>query len=97
MHNYIKVIFVFPLFFSLFSLNIFETNTSILQATTMSSTNEQKIHETVDKVTASAQQEIDKLKAELDDLRTKSKPKIKEAETFLTSPSAIGFYQGGYL
>ncbi|KAI8878010.1 hypothetical protein K501DRAFT_229213 [Backusella circina FSU 941] len=60
----------------------------------MASTSEQKIHEVVDNVTTSAQQEIDKLKTELDDLRTKSKPKIKEAETFLTSPSAIGFYQG---
>lgn len=41
-----------------------------------------------------AEDEVNKLKAELAELRRNVGPKIQEAENFLTSPSAIAFYKG---
>jgi molecular chaperone GrpE (heat shock protein) len=57
-------------------------------------TNEKKINEAYDKVSSTAQDELAKVKAEFDDFKKRSGPKVQEAENFLTSPSAIGFYQG---
>ncbi|KAI8985284.1 hypothetical protein BDB01DRAFT_850322 [Pilobolus umbonatus] len=56
--------------------------------------NEQKINETVDRVSNSAQEEYQKLKTEYEELKRKSQPKVREAENYLCSPSAISFYQG---
>ncbi|KAI8371650.1 uncharacterized protein BYT42DRAFT_580989 [Radiomyces spectabilis] len=55
---------------------------------------EKKINENIDKASNSAQEEVTRLRAELDDLRRRAGPKVKEAESFLCSPAAIGFYQG---
>ncbi|ORZ24410.1 hypothetical protein BCR42DRAFT_402889 [Absidia repens] len=45
-----------------------------------------------DKATKSAQEEVVRLRRELDDL--KANPKVKKAEAYLTSPASYGFYQG---
>jgi hypothetical protein len=55
---------------------------------------DQKISENIDKVADQTKQELTKLKAEYEEFKRNAQPKVKEAETFLTSPSAIGFYQG---
>ena len=41
-----------------------------------------------------AEEEVNKLKTELADLKRKAGPKIQEAENYLTSPSAVTFYKG---
>lgn len=56
--------------------------------------NEKKIHQTYDKVSATAQEELSKVKAELNEFKKRSGPQVQKAENALTSPSAIGFYQG---
>ncbi|CDS06848.1 hypothetical protein LRAMOSA09373 [Lichtheimia ramosa] len=48
----------------------------------------------IDKASSFAQDEVSRLRAELDDLRRKAGPKMHEAENYLTSPCALGFYQG---
>ena len=48
----------------------------------------------IEKASGFAQDEVSRLRAELDDLRRKAGPKMHEAENFLTSPCALGFYQG---
>ncbi|KAJ8658719.1 hypothetical protein O0I10_005443 [Lichtheimia ornata] len=61
----------------------------------MSSSNtETKINENIDKASNRAHEEVTRLRAELDDLKRRAGPKMHEAETFLTSPTALGFYQG---
>ncbi|CAO3600363.1 unnamed protein product [Absidia cylindrospora] len=45
-----------------------------------------------DKATKSAQEEVARLRRELDDL--KANPKVKKTEAYLTSPASYGFYQG---
>jgi molecular chaperone GrpE (heat shock protein) len=55
---------------------------------------EKKFNETYDKVSAQTQDELARVKAELAEFKRKSQPKVQEAENYLTSPSAIGFYQG---
>lgn len=55
---------------------------------------ERKVNENIDKAASSAQDEVSRLRHELDDLRRRAGPKIDEAENFLTSPTALGFYQG---
>jgi molecular chaperone GrpE (heat shock protein) len=59
----------------------------------MSST-DQKINQTVDKTAEQTKQELTRLRAEYEEFKRQAQPKVKEAETCLTSPSAIGFYQG---
>ncbi|CAO3615758.1 hypothetical protein MBANPS3_004177 [Mucor bainieri] len=61
---------------------------------TQAQQNEKKINENVDKAAEQTKQELSKLRAEYEELKRTAKPKVQEAETFLTSPSAIGFYQG---
>ncbi|CAO3655411.1 unnamed protein product [Mucor hiemalis] len=41
-----------------------------------------------------AEEEVNRLKSELADIRRNVGPKIQEAENFLTSPSAVTFYKG---
>ncbi|KAG0172277.1 hypothetical protein DFQ28_005438 [Apophysomyces sp. BC1034] len=62
----------------------------------MSSTRdaEKKVSEKIEKASQAAQDEVAHLRAELDDLRRKAGPKMREAENYLTSPTALGFYQG---
>ncbi|KAI8067629.1 uncharacterized protein B0P05DRAFT_552299 [Gilbertella persicaria] len=48
----------------------------------------------VGKATEIAEDEVNRLKDELADLKRKAGPKIQEAENFLTSPAAINFYKG---
>jgi CHASE3 domain sensor protein len=48
----------------------------------------------VQKAARRAEEEVNRLKTELADLRRKAGPKIQEAENYLTSPSAITFYKG---
>lgn len=60
-------------------------------------TNEKKINETYDKVSSTVEDELAKVKAEFNDFKARSGPKVREAENFLTSPGAIGFYQGKYI
>lgn len=55
---------------------------------------EKKVNENIAKASSNAQEEVTRLRAELDELRRKAGPKVREAENFLTSPTAIGFYQG---
>ncbi|ORZ00686.1 hypothetical protein BCR43DRAFT_521675 [Syncephalastrum racemosum] len=55
---------------------------------------ERKVNENIDKAAGNAQDEVSRLRHELDDLRRRAGPKIDEAESFLTSPTALGFYQG---
>lgn len=55
---------------------------------------DQKINENVDKAAEQTKQELTKLRAEYEEFKRNAQPKVKEAETFLTSPSAMGFYQG---
>lgn len=56
--------------------------------------NEQKANEAIDKTAINTKEELDKLRAEYEDLKRRTQPKVEEAQTYLTSPSAIGFYQG---
>lgn len=56
--------------------------------------NEKKFNQTYDKASATAQEELTKVKAEYADFKARSGPKIQKAENALTSPAAIGFYQG---
>ncbi|KAG0739058.1 hypothetical protein G6F57_003318 [Rhizopus arrhizus] len=56
--------------------------------------NEQKANEAIDKTAINTKEELDKLRAEYEDLKKRTQPKVEEAQTYLTSPSAIGFYQG---
>ncbi|KAI8991004.1 hypothetical protein BDF20DRAFT_14596 [Mycotypha africana] len=58
------------------------------------SQNEQVMKENIDKAAEQAKQELSKLKAEYEEFKRNAQPKVQEAESFLTSPSAIGFYQG---
>ncbi|CEP06813.1 hypothetical protein [Parasitella parasitica] len=60
----------------------------------MSNQTDKKINENVDKAAEQTKQELSKLRAEYEELKRTAKPKVQEAENFLTSPSAIGFYQG---
>ncbi|KAI9494475.1 hypothetical protein BDB00DRAFT_871308 [Zychaea mexicana] len=55
---------------------------------------ERKLNQNIDKASGAAQDEVSRLRAELDDLRARARPKVEEAESFLTSPSALGFYKG---
>lgn len=55
---------------------------------------ERKINQNIEKASNTAQDEVTRLRAELDDLRRRAGPKIEEAENFLCSPPARGFYQG---
>lgn len=55
---------------------------------------QRKINENVDKAADQTKQELNKLRAEYEELKRSARPKVQEAESFLTSPSAIGFYQG---
>ncbi|KAL1933016.1 hypothetical protein VTP01DRAFT_8694 [Rhizomucor pusillus] len=55
---------------------------------------ERKINENISKASSAAQDEVVRLRRELDDLRRRAGPKIDEAQSFLTSPAALGFYQG---
>jgi molecular chaperone GrpE (heat shock protein) len=48
----------------------------------------------VERAARRAEDEVNKLKAELADLKRRAGPKIKEAENYLTSPTAISFYKG---
>ncbi|KAI8090624.1 hypothetical protein BDF21DRAFT_411688, partial [Thamnidium elegans] len=48
----------------------------------------------VARATRRAEEEVNKLKAELADLQARAGPKLQEAENYLTSPSAITFYKG---
>jgi molecular chaperone GrpE (heat shock protein) len=48
----------------------------------------------VDRAAKRAEDEVNKLKAELADLKRRAGPKIQEAENYLTSPTAISFYKG---
>jgi hypothetical protein len=63
---------------------------------TQAQQNEKKVNENVDKAAEQTKQELSKLRAEYEELKRSAKPKVQEAETFLTSPSAIGFYQGKF-
>ncbi|KAI8061830.1 uncharacterized protein B0P05DRAFT_556810 [Gilbertella persicaria] len=60
----------------------------------MSAPSEKQINQNVDKAAEETKQELNKLRAEYEELKRQAKPKVQEAESFLTSPSAIGFYQG---
>lgn len=51
-------------------------------------------NEDFDRAAQRAEEEVNKLKAELADLKRRAGPKIQEAENFLTSPAAINFYKG---
>lgn len=51
-------------------------------------------NEDVDRAAKRAEEEVNKLKAELADLKRRAGPKIQEAENFLCSPAAINFYKG---
>ncbi|KAI8143182.1 hypothetical protein BJV82DRAFT_611687 [Fennellomyces sp. T-0311] len=55
---------------------------------------ERKVNENISKASNAAQDEVSRLRAELDDLRRRAGPKVEEAESFLTSPAALGFYKG---
>lgn len=55
---------------------------------------QRKINENVNKAADQTKQELTKLRAEYEELKRNARPKVQEAESFLTSPSAIGFYQG---
>lgn len=57
---------------------------------------ERKANEAYDKASSAAHDELLRVKAELAEFKRKSQPKIQEAENYLTSPSAIGFYQGKF-
>jgi vacuolar-type H+-ATPase subunit H len=48
---------------------------------------ERKINANIDSFSAEAQQEID-------DLRARARPKVQEAENFLSSPQVTGFIGG---
>lgn len=63
---------------------------------TQAQQNEKKVNENVDKAAEQTKQELSKLRAEYEELKRSAKPKVQEAENFLTSPSAIGFYQGKF-
>ncbi|CEG72539.1 hypothetical protein G6F70_001911 [Rhizopus microsporus] len=56
--------------------------------------NEQRAKEAVDKTAHNAKEELERLRAEYEDLKRRTQPKVQEAQSYLTSPSAIGFYQG---
>ncbi|KAI8640265.1 hypothetical protein BD408DRAFT_390846 [Parasitella parasitica] len=60
----------------------------------MSNQTDKKINENVDKAAEQTKQELSKLRADYEELKRTAKPKVQEAENFLTSSSAIGFYQG---
>jgi molecular chaperone GrpE (heat shock protein) len=55
---------------------------------------DQKINETVNKAADTTKDELKRVKAELEELRRKTGPKMDQASSALTSPQAIGFYQG---
>ncbi|KAG2176111.1 hypothetical protein INT43_005344 [Umbelopsis isabellina] len=55
---------------------------------------EKKINEGIDKASNVAQDEVTKLRNELNDLRRRAGPKVQEAENFLSSPPVLGFIQG---
>ncbi|KAI8635944.1 hypothetical protein BD408DRAFT_426933 [Parasitella parasitica] len=52
------------------------------------------VNEDVERAAKRAEDEVNKLKAELADLKRRAGPKIQEAENFLCSPAAINFYKG---
>lgn len=54
----------------------------------------QKTEQKINEASAIAKDELNNAKAEFQDLQRRAQPKVQEAENFLTSPSAIGFYQG---
>lgn len=56
--------------------------------------NEQIERVDIDGAARKAEEEINKLKAELADIKRRAGPKIQEAENYLTSPTAITFYKG---
>jgi arginine utilization protein RocB len=58
---------------------------------------QRKINENVNKAADQTKQELNKLRAEYEELKRSARPKVQEAENFLTSPAAIGFYQGNVL
>jgi molecular chaperone GrpE (heat shock protein) len=57
---------------------------------------DQKINETVNKAADTTKDELKRVKAELEELRRKSGPKVDQASSALASPQAIGFYQGKF-
>ncbi|KAI7906204.1 uncharacterized protein BX663DRAFT_499236 [Cokeromyces recurvatus] len=56
--------------------------------------NEKKMNENIDKSAEEAKKELSKLRTEYEEFKRNAQPKVKEAENYLTSPGAIGFYQG---
>ncbi|KAI9264793.1 hypothetical protein BY458DRAFT_457973 [Sporodiniella umbellata] len=56
--------------------------------------NEQKAREVIDETAANSKEELAKLRVEYEELKRKTQPKVREAQNRLSSPSAIGFYQG---
>ncbi|KAI8371900.1 hypothetical protein EDC96DRAFT_454632 [Choanephora cucurbitarum] len=60
----------------------------------MSAPSEKQINQNVDKTAEETKRELNKLRVEYEELKRQAKPKVQEAESLLTSPSAIGFYQG---
>lgn len=55
---------------------------------------ERKINANIDSFSADAQQEVTRLRKEIDDLRARARPKVQEAENFLSSPQVSGFIGG---
>ncbi|KAG2198309.1 hypothetical protein INT47_003022 [Mucor saturninus] len=51
-------------------------------------------NEDVKRATKRAEDEVNRLKAELAEFQRKAGPKLQEAEHFLCSPTAITFYKG---
>lgn len=55
---------------------------------------EKKVNANIDHFSAEAQQEVTRLRKEIDDLRVRARPKVQEAENFLSSPQVTGFIGG---
>ncbi|CAO3680326.1 unnamed protein product [Umbelopsis ramanniana] len=55
---------------------------------------EKKVNANIEHFSAEAQQEVTRLRKELDDLRIRARPKVQEAENFLSSPQVTGFIGG---
>jgi repressor of nif and glnA expression len=55
---------------------------------------EKKVNANIDHFSAEAQEEVTRLRKEIDDLRIRARPKVQEAENFLTSPQVTGFIGG---
>jgi len=55
---------------------------------------EKKVNANIENYSAEAQQEVTRLRKEVDDLRARARPKVQEAENFLSSPQVTGFIGG---